>query len=140
MILIDYPFYRFYMWERKRGETHKDSVINASIFATTIFILLTPGIWVNLLLLLFKDSTDLYLIVFFVVLYVLYKRYKKICSQLCCKYKKSIFNKIIPDVCIPLFIFLYIIIGLAIAIPMNIYLENKFERGEWGDYLLSLFS
>ena len=139
MFFIDYFFYRYYKWDIKRHWGHQTALFSGVSFAVFLFLAITMGIWTNLLGLFFRVIPDYTLIFVVPLFYIFYKRYKKKCGQLRHDYKNLKLNKIIPDGCIPLFGFLYIIIGVCTMISMDIFLEKYFERGEWGEYLLSLF-
>lgn len=141
MFYIDYFYYRIYKRNLKGwGGGHSTALFCGTCFAGLLSMLISMGLWTNLIWLLFGNAKIFVYIVPLFYFFPLWKRYKRINSELLHKYKRAKLNRLLPDVCIPIVCLLYFWIGIELMIPIQKYLKSHFEQGEWGDYLLSLFT
>lgn len=115
MKIIDYFFYRIYLFEEKR---RNPALFGGSLFTTLVIFNLTAVIWLPLFRILTKDSETakfVSIIVFIICTIISFFRYKQKKNIIINQFKHSKYNQIIPDWCFIVMISVSALIGIAIV-------------------------
>ena len=124
MKFFDYIFYRMYVFYAKK-KNERPPLFGAAFVVALIIWSLPGGIWFVIKNYFFPQAKQIIVLIpFFVILYLLWKRYKKMEKLLLKKYKNSKWNSIIPLWAIILFTALSPVIGGSLAI----YIQRALEK------------
>ena len=140
MVIVDYIFYRIYVFMKKNDEA---PVATAALGVSAFLMVAFPMIWIDIPFLIFgfmpeeKDCTIILVpLIIYISVYVFYKRRKKNVLE---KYEHCKYNEKIPYFIIPLLFVVIAIAAIFVEMPVHVWLEDNHYDGIVLKWFLELF-
>ncbi|MCR5069617.1 MAG: hypothetical protein K6A78_07490 [Prevotella sp.] len=144
MRILDYMFYRIYVYARKNNEA---PTATAALGIAGFLIAAFPILWLEIPYLLFGwmpentkvDRKIAAVIVSCIIYFCVYFWYKSRDKEIVKRYEHSKYNEKIPYFVIPLFVLVIAITSMFIEIPIHIWIEDNHYDGIVLKWFLRLF-
>ncbi len=139
MRLLDYVFYRIYLYMKNQKEA---PVATASLAMTIFFAPAFPLIWIGVPFLIVgwvPETRMEYAVVVIIIFFVIYSWYKTKEDKIVQKYKFSKYNKKISYSIILILLYIISFVLFLLQMPVFGWLKDNHYEGIVGKWLLGLF-